>query len=160
MTPIRIDGSYGEGGGSLFRYALALSAITLRPVEVFNIRAKRKKPGLRPQHMTAARLLAEMTDARVEGLSIGSTRVVFEPRRRPRGRYEADVGTAGSVSLIVQAVLPAAATSDGAVEVRLTGGTDVPMAPPIDYMRHVLLPNLAELGVRAELILERRGHYP
>ncbi len=160
MELVRIDGSYGEGGGSIFRYALALASVSLTPVEVYNIRAKRSRPGLRPQHLSAARLLAQMAAAEVEGLSVGSTRVRFVPRERRGGRYRLDVGTAGSVSLIIQAVLPAALFADSPVEVELVGGTDVPMAPPVDYMRFVFLRNLGLVGAQAEIELVRRGHYP
>ncbi|RLG45008.1 MAG: RNA 3'-phosphate cyclase, partial [Thermoproteota archaeon] len=112
MKAIVIDGSYGEGGGSIFRYALALSSVTLKPIEIINIRAKRSNPGLRPQHLTAAKILVEMTEAKFEGLSVGSTKVRFEPKKRKGGKYVFDVGTAGSISLIIQAVLPVALFAD------------------------------------------------
>ncbi|MEM0017050.1 MAG: RNA 3'-terminal phosphate cyclase [Candidatus Korarchaeum sp.] len=160
MEFVKIDGSYGEGGGSLLRYAIALSSVTMRPVEVFNIRVKRSNPGLRPQHLNAVRALAKITDAVVEGDEVGSSRVRFIPRRKISGSFEIDVGTAGSVSLIVQAALPVCLTSEGETVLRIRGGTDVPMAPPIDYMTDVFLPNLSLLGARAELRVLRRGHYP
>lgn len=160
MNLVRIDGGYGEGGGSIFRYALALSAVSLKPVEVYNIRAKRSNPGLRPQHLSAARILADLTSATVEGLRVGSTRVRFVPRERRGGRYRLDIGTAGSVSLVIQALLPAALFADSTVQVELMGGTDVPMAPPIDYMKHVFARNLSLMGANIEIEVERRGYYP
>lgn len=160
MEFVKIDGSYGEGGGSLLRYAIALSSVTMKPVEVFNIRVKRSNPGLRPQHLNAVRALARMTDALVEGDEIGSYRIRFIPRRKAGGSFEIDIGTAGSVSLIVQAVLPVCLTSESETVLRIRGGTDVPMAPPIDYMADVFLPNLSLLGARVELRVLRRGHYP
>ncbi len=161
MKPIVIDGSYGEGGGSIFRYALALSSVTLRPIEIYNIRAKRSNPGLRPQHLTAAKILAKMTEARFEGLRVGSTRVLFEPKKRKGGKYVFNVGTAGSISLIIQAVLPVALFADGESTIEIRGGTDVRFAPPIDYMRNVFLRNLAFIGVdHVEISVRRRGHYP
>ncbi len=160
MEPIRIDGSYGEGGGSILRYALSLSAVTLKPVEVYNIRAKRKKPGLRPQHLNAVMALAKLTEAHVEGARVGSTRVLFVPRNKRGGAFEVDIGTAGSVTLVIQALLPACLTSDSGVRFLIRGGTDVPMAPPIDYMREVFLPNIAMMGAHAEIRLIKRGHYP
>ncbi|HIE23764.1 MAG TPA: RNA 3'-terminal phosphate cyclase [Candidatus Korarchaeota archaeon] len=161
MKPILIDGSYGEGGGSIFRYALALSSVTLKPIEIHNIRAKRSNPGLRPQHLTAAKILAQMTEARFEGLSVGSTRVRFEPKKRKGGRYVFDIGTAGSISLIIQAVLPVALFADRESTIEIRGGTDVRFAPPIDYMRNVFIKNLAFIGVdHVEISVRRRGHYP
>ncbi|HDI73767.1 MAG TPA: RNA 3'-terminal phosphate cyclase [Candidatus Korarchaeota archaeon] len=160
MDLVKIDGSYGEGGGSILRYALSLSAATMKPVEVLNIRAKRKKPGLRPQHLNAVRALAKLTNADVEGDFVGSKRVFFIPKSKRGGTFKVDIGTAGSVSLIIQALLPASITAEGEVRFLIKGGTDVPMAPPIDYMREVFLPNIALMGVRAEIRLLRRGHYP
>ncbi len=157
---VTIDGSMGEGGGQILRTAIALSAVTGRPVRVVNIRAKRRNPGLRPQHLTAIRALAEITGARVRGASVGSMEVVFEPGRVRGGSYFFDVGTAGSVSLVLQALLPALAYADGPVRLRLRGGTDVKMAPTIDYTREVLLRLLEKMGYRVVIRLIRRGHYP
>ncbi|MEB2836571.1 MAG: RNA 3'-terminal phosphate cyclase [Desulfurococcales archaeon] len=158
--PLRIDGSMGEGGGQILRTALAVAAVLGVPVEVFNIRAKRKRPGLRPQHLTAVKALAALTDGRVRGAYVGSTTLYFEPHRIKGGSYEFDVGTAGSVSLVLQALLPVMAFAEGPIKVRLRGGTDVPMAPTIDYVRNVLLWHLSQLGYDVEVTLYRRGHYP
>jgi len=160
MEFIRIDGSYGEGGGSLLRYAIALSSVTMKPVEIYNIRVKRANPGLRPQHLNAVRALARITEATVEGDEVGSTALRFIPRKRAGGSFEIDIGTAGSISLIIQAILPACISSEEEISLRIRGGTDVPLAPPIDYMAEVFLRNMVPLGVRAELKLLRRGHYP
>ncbi len=160
MDLIRVDGSYGEGGGSILRYALSLSAVTLKPVEVYNIRAKRKKPGLRPQHLNAVMALAKLTDATVEGARVGSTKVLFIPKTRRSGGFEVNIGTAGSVTLVIQALLPASLVAEGEVTFLISGGTDVPMAPPVDYMREVFLRNISIMGARAEIRVTRRGHYP
>ncbi len=157
---IRIDGSVGEGGGSILRYALALACVIREPVEVYNVRARRSRPGLRPQHLAVVRLLKEMADADVEGAEVGSTRVVFRPRRRPGGRFSVDIGTAGSISLLFQAALAASVGSEEDVRVEAVGGTDVPRAPPIDYMKEVFLKNLRIMGVEARIEVVRRGHYP
>lgn len=158
--PILIDGSMGEGGGQILRSALALSAVLGVPVKVFNIRAKRRNPGLRPQHLTAVRAIATMANAKVEGARIGSMELYFEPGPIQGGFYEFNVGTAGSVSLVLQALLPVMAFADSPVRVRLSGGTDVPMAPTIDYVRYVFLWHLSRLGFHVKLRLLRRGHYP
>ncbi|MCE4615510.1 MAG: RNA 3'-terminal phosphate cyclase [Aeropyrum sp.] len=158
--PVEIDGSMGEGGGQILRTAVALSAVTGRPIRVFNIRAKRKPPGLRPQHLTAVRAVAEIAGGRLSGASVGSTRLEFTPGIIRGGRYRFDVGTAGSVALVIQAITPVLAFADSSVEVVVTGGTDVPMAPTIDYMREVFRPILYNLGLEMEIEVERRGHYP
>ncbi|OQY23045.1 MAG: RNA 3'-phosphate cyclase, partial [Anaerolineaceae bacterium 4572_32.1] len=104
---LTIDGSHGEGGGQILRSALTLSALLGRPIRVENIRVRRQKPGLRPQHLTAARAVAQICDAELEGDALDSRALTFIPRRPPRaGRYHFCVtdaaagGSAGAVSLI------------------------------------------------------------
>jgi RNA 3'-phosphate cyclase len=157
---IDIDGSIGEGGGSVLRVAVALSAVSRKPVHMYNIRANRPKPGLAPQHMHSIEALAKLTNARVDGLSIRSTELTFEPGVVGGGQYRVDVGTAGSITLILQALMPAAAFASKPVEVEITGGTDVPMAPSIDYLKNVTIPMLRKMGYSGEVELVRRGHYP
>jgi len=157
---IEVDGSLGEGGGQVLRYSLALSALTLKPVRVFNIRAKRDNPGLRPQHLAAVKALAEVSGAEVKGASPGSMEVWFKPRRRVHGSLSIDVGTAGSVSLVIQAILPVLLYSPGESAVTVKGGTDVPWSPPVDYMSLVFTHNLKPMGVEASVRLLKRGHYP
>ncbi len=160
MSLVEIDGSMGEGGGQILRTSIALAAITGRPLRIFNIRAKRSNPGLRPQHLTAVRAIAALSGGRLEGDRVGSMELRFTPGRIRGGRYRFDVGTAGSVSLVLQALLPVMAYADGPITVEIRGGTDVPMAPTIDYIREVLRPLLAMLGYRFTVRVKRRGHYP
>lgn len=160
MNMLRIDGSMGEGGGQVLRYSLALSALMLKPIEVFNIRAKRGNPGLRPQHLTAVNALAKLTNADVEGAHVGSTRLVFVPREKLCGDFSIDIGTAGSISLVIQAILPVLLFSDCRSRVTIRGGTNVPLSPPIDYMIHVFNYNIKHFGVSVDIKLHRRGHYP
>jgi RNA 3'-terminal phosphate cyclase (ATP) len=157
---VNIDGSMGEGGGQILRLALALSTVSGKPVRVYNIRAKRSKPGLRPQHLVAVRALSQIADAEVTGASVGSTEVVFIPKELRGGSYRFDIGTAGSVSLVIQAIILPLLFAPEPSTVRLTGGTDVPMAPPIDYMRYVFKHNMRLLGASFDIVLHRRGHYP
>ncbi|RLG54971.1 MAG: RNA 3'-phosphate cyclase [Thermoproteota archaeon] len=157
---VEIDGSIYEGGGAIFRNSLALSAATQRPVKVFRIRAKRSKPGLRPQHLMVAKALTRMTLGKATGLAIGSQEVIFYPQRVLGGSYVLDIGTAGSITLLLQAILPAAVFASSKVKLKVIGGTDVPMAPPVDYFHHVFLPALRDMGVIVHLKLLRRGHYP
>jgi RNA 3'-terminal phosphate cyclase (ATP) len=160
VKPLEIDGSIGEGGGQILRYSLALSALTLRPVRIFNIRAKRDNPGLRPQHLTAVKALKEATNALVKGAEVGSMELYFEPRARRGGFMKLDIGTAGSISLVMQAMIPVLLYSEREARVQVTGGTDVEWSPPIDYMRLVFAHNIRLLGVGVEVKVERRGHYP
>lgn len=157
---ITIDGSVGEGGGQILRTAIALSALTLRPIRVINIRAKRSNPGLRPQHITGIKAVAALCEAEVKGLRVGSREIEFIPRKRKAGVFRFDVGTAGSVSLVLQALLPVLAFAPGPCELHITGGTDVSWSPPIDYVRYVLAPMLEKMGFSIEVTVKRRGHYP
>jgi len=155
-----VDGSVGEGGGQVLRYAVSTCALLGEELRVYNIRAKRNPPGLRPQHIAAIRAVAEVCDAYVEGLSVGSSTIFLRCGRPRAGRYSFDTGTAGSTALVLQSLLPVLCFADGECEVELRGGTNNPLAPPIDYIERVLLPALSKMGVRAELEIVRRGFYP
>jgi RNA 3'-terminal phosphate cyclase (ATP) len=157
---IEIDGSMLEGGGQILRMTVALSAVTGAPVRIFNIRAKRENPGLRAQHMTAIRAVASLVDAEVKGLALGSMELTFRPRTIKGGNFRFDVGTAGSTTLVLQSLLPAAAFAPLRVNVDIVGGTDNPLAPPVDYVIHVLKPAVAKMGYNFEVNLLRRGFYP
>jgi len=155
-----IDGSYGEGGGQILRTSVALSAITGIPVRVINIRKKRSNPGLRNQHITAIKAVAEVSGAKVDGLRLGSTEITFYPGSPKPGKYFFDVGTAGSVTLVLQSLLPVLTLIEGSFEVKIRGGTDVPWSPPIDYFRSVIKPLLQYMGFNFDLELRTRGFYP
>lgn len=157
---VEVDGALGEGGGQILREAIALSCITGKSTRISRIRANRPNPGLQPQHLISIEAAAKVTGGRVEGLGIGSTEIKFAPGAIVAGRYYFDVKTAGSITLIMQTLLPILTFVREDSEVSLAGGTDVPWSPPIDYMRHVVLPSLASFGVRARVEVEKRGHYP
>ncbi|MGZ4852712.1 MAG: RNA 3'-terminal phosphate cyclase [Halobacteriota archaeon] len=157
---IKIDGSIGEGGGQVLRVCIALSALTGESVAIKNVRVNRANPGLRPQHVTAMRALAEVANAKVDGLDLGSSEVTFVPGRRRGGVYRFDVKTAGSTTLMLQALLPVLAFADQPSSVTLIGGTNNPLAPQVDYVINVLNPVLATMGFFYELRLIRRGFYP
>jgi len=157
---LEIDGCYGEGGGQLVRTAVALAAITGTAVTITNVRAKRANPGLAAQHLTAVNAVAALCDAEVDGLALKAQQLVFRPHRLRGGDFQFNVGTAGSVTLVLQALLPAMIRSDERVRVRIIGGTDVRAAPPFDYFQHVLLALLRRMGARVRGKLQRRGYYP
>ena len=155
---LELDGS--AGGGQLVRTALSLSALTDTPFRMEGIRGGRPEPGLTAQHLAAVELLAAVVDADVEGASQGSESMTFEPGDAEAGRYAVDIGTAGSVVLLFDAVLPLAAVLKAPLVVEATGGTDVRWAPTADHYRHVKLPLLRGHGVGVALDLDRRGFYP
>lgn len=157
---IEIDGSYGEGGGQILRTAVSMAAVTSQPVRIFNIRASRPNPGLAPSHVTSVEAVAQIADAEVDGLYPGSKDITFKPRELTGGEFEIDVGTAGSISLVLQACLVPAALSKRGVRMEIKGGTDVRWSPPIDYLRLVHAPILDMMGVNIDIEVEARGFYP
>ena len=157
---IEIDGSMGEGGGQILRSALAFSALLGVPVRIYNIRAKRRPPGLKPNHLTTVNAIATITKAEVKGLKLGSREIVFKPRTILSGRFSFDIGTAGSIPLVLQAILPVLAFAPGKTEIRIRGGTAVPFSPPIHYLKLVFLEALRRMGVFAEIEVKRMGYYP
>ena len=157
---IEIDGAQGEGGGQILRTALSLSLCTGRPFRVHSIRARRSKPGLMRQHLTAVHAAARIAGAQIEGAEIGSTTLTFAPGPVQPGDYEFAVGTAGSTTLVLQTVLPALLTGGRVCCLRLQGGTHNPHAPPFDFLEKAFLPLLARMGARIEARLERYGFFP
>jgi len=157
---ITIDGSMGEGGGQVLRTSLSLGLVTGRPFRIVSIRAGRKQPGLLRQHLTAVRAAAEVGGATVAGDAIGSRELTFEPRPVRPGPYEFAVGTAGSVALVLQTVLPALATASGPSQLLLKGGTHNPWAPPYDFLEKTLLAVLNRMGPQIAARLVRPGFYP
>ncbi len=154
-----IDGSYGEGGGQILRTAVALSCILGEDVRVINIRKGRTKPGLKNQHIHGIKLAAEMCGAGVDGLELGSTELSFSPSRIKGGNYSVCIKTAGSITLVLQVALPIALASGERVRIDVTGGTDVPFSPPVDYYAHVLFPLLSRFGARINARVIERGYY-
>jgi len=157
---IEIDGSLGEGGGQIVRTALGLSLVTGVPVRVRNVRARRERPGLRRQHLTAVQAAARIGDARVEGARLKSTELVFEPGVPAGGTYAFDVGTAGSATLVLQTILPGLLRAREPSRVTVRGGTHNPLAPPFEFLAEAFVPLLARMGAQLEVELPRHGFYP
>jgi RNA 3'-terminal phosphate cyclase (ATP) len=155
---LHLDGT--DGGGQLVRSALTCSLLTGEGFELAGIRGDRPTPGLKPQHLAAVHLAADLADATVAGDDLESETLRFDPGDVTPGEYAVDIGTAGSVTLLCDVVLPLAARLDGQLTVTAEGGTDVKWSPPLDFFRHVKLPLLHEAGWNATLDVERRGFYP
>ncbi|MCK6460252.1 MAG: RNA 3'-terminal phosphate cyclase [Planctomycetes bacterium] len=160
MEPLRIDGAEGEGGGQVVRTALGLSLLTGRRIRLVNIRARRERPGLLRQHLTAVEAAARIGGARVEGARLGSAELDFAPHGVRPGDYSFDVGSAGSVTLVLQTVLPALLSADAPSRLTLLGGTHNPLAPPFDFLARAFLPAIARMGARVRLELVRHGFFP
>ncbi len=159
-TLVELDGAQGEGGGQILRTALTLSAITGTPLRIERIRARRPKPGLLRQHLTAVQATAAICAAEVEGAAPGSQTLIFRPGRLRGGDYRFAIGTAGSCTLVLQTVLPALWFAPESSRVAVSGGTHNPLAPPADFLIRAWLPLMRRMGVRTELALLRHGFHP
>lgn len=157
---LTIDGSFGEGGGQIIRTSLALSLVTGKPFRVENVRANRDKPGLRQQHLTAVTAAAAIGNATVEGAAVGTREFSFIPGSVSPGDYVFNIGTAGSATLVLQAVLPPLMIASGPSILRIEGGTHNVHAPPYDFLERTFLPLVRRTGPNVEIELERYGFYP
>lgn len=157
---IIIDGSQGEGGGQILRSILTLSLITQQPFKIINIRAGRPKPGLMRQHLIAVEASVQVGGGKVDGASIGSCELTFTPGKVQSGTYNFAVGTAGSVTLVLQTILPALLLANGGSKLVLEGGTHNPFAPPWDFLAKAFLPVLQKMGAGVHTTLDRYGFYP
>ncbi len=160
MDPLEIDGGRGEGGGQIVRSAVALSCITGRPIRLKNIRRNRRVSGLRPQHVAAVSILQRIAGAEVTGAGIGSTELKFVPGTMGSMELVEDVGTAGSIPLILQVLIPVVAASRNSLDLTIRGGTDVAWSPSMDYTTHVLGEAYSRMGMTFSLEVRRRGYYP
>ena len=160
MDFLKINGGHGEGGGQIIRSAIALSCITKQPIHLENIRKNRKISGLRPQHLTAINILQKIANAKVIGAEVGSTEIKFIPGDAKNLDLVEDVGTAGSIPLILQVLIPVVAMSKKQFNLRIKGGTDVLWSPTIDYTQHVLQEAYSRMGINFSLELIKRGYYP
>ncbi len=157
---IIIDGSEGEGGGQVVRNSCALAIATGTPVRITDVRAKRSKPGLMRQHVTAIEAAAVISGAEVRGLAVGSSQIEFHPGQVVPGDYHFAVGTAGSTGLVLQTVLMPLAMANAPSRLVLEGGTHNMLAPPFDFISRCFLPIINRMGPKVSARLVRHGFYP
>ncbi|MDG6898207.1 MAG: RNA 3'-terminal phosphate cyclase [Nitrososphaerota archaeon] len=160
MERVEVDGSQGEGGGQILRTAVAFAVIKQVAVRVVKIRAGRDPPGLKRQHLSALKVLASVFGGVLEGAEEGSTTIRFVPGSQRLQSHSADMGTAASITLVLQAVIPAVAIGGSRLRLELTGGTDVPWSPTFDYFQSIVLSGYRAIGIEAGARVTRRGYYP
>ncbi|MBI3060214.1 MAG: RNA 3'-phosphate cyclase [Deltaproteobacteria bacterium] len=158
---IEIDGAQNSGSGTIVRYAVALASLLGQPLHLFNARAKREKPGLRPQHLTSVLACAEMCGAKTQGVNVGSHELTFIPGGRIKGgAFAWDIGTAGSTTMLALSILPLACFANSPVTARITGGVFQDFAPSPHHMQNVLAPLLQRMGLSLRLAVVRAGYVP
>ncbi len=158
---VSIDGSYLEGGGAILRVASSLSAITGKPLRVYKIRAGRRNPGLRVQHLEGLKAIASLCDGRLVNAKLGSTEIELHPGAIQPRVLNVEISTAGSVALLFQSLKLPISMAGGDVTVNVKGGaTFAKWAPPLLYTKRVLLPILAQMGYSAEIDIIKHGFYP
>jgi len=155
-----VDGSVGEGGGQILRTSLALSLCLGIPFKITNIRTRRKKPGLRQQHLVCVNAAAQIGKTKVKGAELGHQELTFIPKAITPDNYHFDIGTAGSTTLVLQTILPALMIAKGPSTLILEGGTHNPFAPPFDFIQQVFIPIINSMGPKINAQLERPGYYP
>ncbi len=158
---IDIDGSLHSGSGTIVRQAAAYAALTGRPVRVRNARARRRRPGLRPQHLHAIQAIRDLVGGSVSGAEVGARSFEFRPGDdEPAGRYAWDIGTAGSATMLALSVLPVLAFRGRGAEAEVRGGLFQDFAPSVFHLQHVIVPMLARMGLAAEIEMIRPGYVP
>jgi RNA 3'-terminal phosphate cyclase (ATP) len=158
---IEVDGSQKSGSGTILRSAVALAAIMGQALHIRNIRQNRPQPGLKPQHLEAVLTAAKLCDAELEGANINSRELWFKPKKVTGGKIEAEIGTAGSIPMLIMTVLPICVFAENSVHLHvLKGGTDVSHSPTLNYLRFVLLPTLKRMGINASLTVQKYGYFP
>jgi RNA 3'-terminal phosphate cyclase (ATP) len=157
---IEIDGSIGEGGGQVLRTCLALSLVTGKRLRIRNIRSRRSKPGLMPQHLKAVQASASVGMAQTEGAQLGSQSLTFEPQGICSGQFHFDIGTAGSTSLVLQTILAPLSFAKGPSSVTVKGGTHVPWSPCFHYLDLHWIRYMRQIGFDLHLEMEMAGFYP
>ncbi|MEM3517035.1 MAG: RNA 3'-terminal phosphate cyclase [Candidatus Bathyarchaeia archaeon] len=158
---IEINGGEKSGSGTILRLSIALASILGEELHIYNIRKKRSQPGLRPQHLEAVLTASKLCNAEVKGASVGSEEIWYKPGTIKGGELKAEIGTAGSIPMLIMTILPICAYAKQPVQLHIyKGGTDVKNSPTINYLRFLLLPTLERMGLKANLKIHKFGYYP
>jgi RNA 3'-phosphate cyclase len=156
-----IDGSQKSGSGTILRLSIALAAATGQPLHIYNIRQNRPQPGLKPQHLEAVLTAAKLCNAEIKGATLNSKELWFRPREVRGGNFEAEIGTAGSIPMLLTTALPICALAKDSVRLHVAkGGTDVSHSPTINYLRNVFLTALKQMGLDVAINVHKYGYYP
>jgi RNA 3'-terminal phosphate cyclase (ATP) len=158
---IEIDGATYSGSGTILRYSMALATLVQEPLHITRIRAKRSKPGLRAQHLGAAKACALVSGGSLEGAEVGSQEIVYRPGKTLKGgQAHFDIGTAGSATMLAFTLMPVALFAEAPSSFVIKGGLFQDFAPSFFHMKEVLVPVLREMGADVRLEMMRPGYVP
>lgn len=158
---IEIDGSKKSGSGTILRLSIAIAAVIHEPLHIYNIRQNRPQRGLKPQHLEAVLTAAKLCNAELQGATLGSREIWFKPQTINGGKFTAEIGTAGSIPMLILTILPMCISAQNKIQVHISkGGTDVTHSPTINYIRFVLLNALQRMGIQTTLTVQKYGYYP
>jgi RNA 3'-terminal phosphate cyclase (ATP) len=101
-----------------------------------------------------------ISNAKVRGCENGSLELFFDPSEVRPGEYFFDIGTAGSTSLLLQAILPPLVLSKDTSSLTLKGGTHVPFSPCFHYVSEVFFSTLNKAGLHVQARINKYGFYP
>jgi len=161
---LSIDGSFGEGGGSILRLSVGFSILFDQPIRLYNIRANRSKPGLRLQHLLGLKTLANLTDSDLSNCSVGTQEIKFKPNTKHlKEQIKVDIGTAASVGLLLQPIQIACLKFSEPSEITIDlngGGTLGKWAPGLHYLNNVTYQIFRNSGYDIDLEIHKYGFYP
>lgn len=158
-----IDGSFGEGGGAILRIGAGFSILFQRPIRIRNIRANRPKPGLRLQHLMSLKTLSRLTNSTLSECRVGTKEITLTPKQSIKSNIEAEIGTAGSIGLLLQPILIACLNFNKPEKIEIFirgGGTFGKWAPSLNYLQHVAYNIFRNHGFNIEIDILKHGFYP
>lgn len=160
---LTIDGSFGEGGGSIVRLGAGFSSLYGAPIELRNIRANRSKPGLRTQHLLGLHTLSKLTGSKLSECKVGTEQLTFHPREKISDKIEVKINTAASLGLLLQPLQIASLgfKEPSQITIRLRGGgTFGKWAPSLNYLKNTTYKIFEQAGLNIELEIKKQGFYP
>jgi RNA 3'-terminal phosphate cyclase (ATP) len=161
MPLLEIDGSQKSGSGTIVRYCCAIASLLNKNIHLFNIREKREKKGLRPQHLKAIEACAEITNGKLQNAYVGSNEIFYYPGKEILAKnYTFDIGTAGSTTMLSQTIMPILLFAKRPTSIKIIGGLFQDFAPAAHHLMYVVLPLLKTMNIDISLKIIKPGYVP
>jgi len=161
MTFLEIDGSHKSGSGTLVRYSCALASLLNKNIHLFNIREKREKKGLRPQHLKAIEACTEITSGKLKNAYVSSNEIFYFPGKNIIAKnYLFDIGTAGSTTMLSQTIIPLLLFAKKLTSIEIIGGLFQDFAPAAHHLMYIVLPILKKMNIDISLEIIKPGYVP